>query len=175
MAPPSRRWLFGDQLGPHFLDDADQNVLMIESRAVFARRRFHRQKAHLVLSAMRHRAAELGDRCDYRAADTYREAVTEQVTVCHPTSRSALRFVEGLTDVEVLPARGYASTMAEFEHWASARGGRRLLLEDFYRDARRRLGVLMDGDEPAGGRWNFDADNREPPPRSGSLGIPDPW
>nr|WP_284291553.1 hypothetical protein [Angustibacter aerolatus] len=27
---------------------------------MFARRRFHRAKAHLVLSAMRHRAAELG-------------------------------------------------------------------------------------------------------------------
>jgi deoxyribodipyrimidine photolyase-related protein len=64
------RWLFGDQLGPHFLDSDDQRVLLIESRKVFARRRFHRQKAHLVLSAMRHRAAELGDRCEYRAAAT---------------------------------------------------------------------------------------------------------
>ena len=60
-----RRWLFGDQLGGHFLDDPDQPVLMVEARSVFARRRFHRQKAHLVLSAMRHRAAELGDRCQY--------------------------------------------------------------------------------------------------------------
>ncbi len=38
----TRRWLFGDQLGPHFLDDSDQPVLMIESKAVFARRTFHR-------------------------------------------------------------------------------------------------------------------------------------
>ncbi|MGC4938145.1 cryptochrome/photolyase family protein [Kribbella sp. DT2] len=53
------RWLFADQLGPHFVDSRDQPVLLIESRAVFARRRFHRQKAHLVLSALRHRAAEL--------------------------------------------------------------------------------------------------------------------
>jgi len=60
------RWLFGDQLGPHFLDSSEQRVLLIESRRVFARSRFHRQKAHLVLSAMRHRAVELGDRCEYR-------------------------------------------------------------------------------------------------------------
>lgn len=53
------RWLFGDHLGPHFLDSADQPVLMIEARGVFARRRFHRSKAHLVLSAMRHRAQPL--------------------------------------------------------------------------------------------------------------------
>jgi len=47
-------------------------------------------------------------------------------------------------------------------------------MEDFYRDARSRLGILMDGEEPAGGRWNYDADNREPPPRSASLGVPEP-
>lgn len=39
-------------------------------------------------------------------------------------------------------------------------------MEDFYRWQRRRLGYLMDGDdEPVGGRWNFDADNRDPLPR----------
>jgi deoxyribodipyrimidine photolyase-related protein len=43
---------------------------MIEARSVF-RRRFHRAKAHLVLSAMHHRAAELGDRVTYVKAETY--------------------------------------------------------------------------------------------------------
>ncbi|MEV6637133.1 cryptochrome/photolyase family protein [Actinoplanes sp. NPDC051470] len=32
----------------------------------------------------------------------------------------------------------------------------------------------MDGAEPAGGRWNLDADNREPPPRTAALGVPEP-
>ncbi len=173
-----RRWLFGDQLGRHFLDTPDQPVLLVESKAVFARRRFHRAKAHLVLSAMRHRAAELGDRCRYVRAGTYREAlaaVREPVTVCHPTSHAALRFVASLDGVSVLPARGFVSTLDEFRAWADGRGRRRLLMEDFYRDARRRHGVLMDGAEPVGGRWNFDADNREPPPKSGSLGVAEPW
>ncbi|MET3806176.1 deoxyribodipyrimidine photolyase-related protein [Nakamurella sp. UYEF19] len=170
-----RRWLFGDQLGPHFVDDDDQPVLMIESRAVFARRTFHRQKAHLVLSAMRHRAAELGDRCEYVAADTYAEVARGPLTVCHPTSRAALGLVQRLPDVEILPARGFVTSSAEFQDWTETRGRRRLLLEDFYRDARTRLGVLMDGDEPVGGKWNLDAENREPPPRSGSLGVPEPW
>ena len=35
------RWLFGDQLGPYFLDSDDQRVLLIESRKVFERRVFH--------------------------------------------------------------------------------------------------------------------------------------
>ena len=43
------RWLFGDQLGPHFVDDHRGPLLMVESTGVFRRRRFHRAKAHLVL------------------------------------------------------------------------------------------------------------------------------
>jgi deoxyribodipyrimidine photolyase-related protein len=39
----TRRWCFADQLGPHFLDGPRQPVLLIESRVVFALRRFHRR------------------------------------------------------------------------------------------------------------------------------------
>ena len=168
------RWLFGDHLGPHFVDDPDQPLLMIESKAVFARRRFHRQKAHLVLSAMRHRAAELGDRVTLVRAGTYREALPSgPIEVAHPTSWAALRFVQSLEQVSVLPARGFATPMADFAAWADGR--RSLVLEDFYREARRRHDVLMDGDQPAGGRWNFDADNREPPPKADRLDLDEPW
>ena len=176
-----RRWLFGDQLGPHFLDDDSQQVLLVESRRVFARRRFHRQKAHLVLSAMRHRAAELGDRCTYVRSGTYREAlagVDGPLDVVQPTSWAALHLVNALCeerDIARLPARGYATSRADFAAWAAGRARRRLLMEDFYRDSRRRLGLLMEGPEPEGGRWNFDADNREPPPRGqDTLGVPEP-
>lgn len=189
MSEPSRtrRWLFADQLGPHFLDADDQPALLVESRRAFARRRFHRQKAHLVLSAIRHRAADLGERCDFRQVGRYAEAVRGRtLSVCHPTTRAALAFVRGLPEVEVLPARGFTTTMDEFAAWADGRGARRLLMEDHYRAARRRLDVLMDGAEPAGGRWNFDQENREPPPkpkrdgrgRSGhphTLGVSEPW
>ncbi|HTF12305.1 MAG TPA: cryptochrome/photolyase family protein, partial [Asanoa sp.] len=70
-----RRWLFADQLGPHFLDAPRQPVLLVESKAVFRRRAFHRQKAHLVLSALRHRAAELGDQAIFLRTETYGEAL----------------------------------------------------------------------------------------------------
>ena len=176
-----RRWLFGDQLGPHFLDDPGQPVLMIESSRVFRRRAFHRQKAQLILSAMRHRAAELGEQCDYRRTDTYRaglSGVDEPLDVVQPTSWAALGLVEALMadrDLEGLPARGFATSRADFATWADGRGGKRLLLEDFYRDARRRLELLMDGDRPVTGQWNYDADNRAAPPKTASLGVPDPW
>jgi len=175
------RWLFGDQLGATFLDAPDQQVLLVESRRVFRRRAFHRQKAHLVLSAMRHRAAELGQRCTYLTTDTYREALDQvdaPLSVVQPTTWAALHFVDTLAgerDVERLPARGYVTSREEFSRWAQGRGRRRLLMEDFYRDARTRNDVLMRGPEPVEGRWNFDAENREPPPRSGRLDVEEPW
>ncbi len=177
MSPDSTRWLFGDQLGPHFTDDHSGPFLMVESKAVFRRRRFHRAKAHLVLSAMRHRAAELGDRVTYVRAEEYAGAVRSAdgpIEVVHPTSYAALGLVERL-GAAVLPARGFATSREDFEAWADGRGQRRLLMEDFYREARLRHGVLLEGGEPAGGRWNYDHDNREPPPKGAdTLGVPEP-
>ncbi|MBY8880119.1 cryptochrome/photolyase family protein [Actinacidiphila acidipaludis] len=179
-------WLFGDQLGPHFLTrgpgavDQDAPVVMIEARSVFRRRRFHRAKAHLVLSAMRHRAAELGDRVRYVHAETYREGLREAVgrdpvTVHHPTSHAAVRFVRSRPRVEVLPARGFLLAHDAFRAWAEEHDGH-LRQEDFYRWVRRERDLLMDGAEPAGGRWNHDHDNREPPPRdTPTLGAPTPY
>ena len=177
---PPTRWLFGDQLGPHFVDADDQPVVLIESSRVWSRRRLHRQKAHLVLSAMRHRAAELGSRCRYVTASTYRAGlrhVDGRLDVVQPTSWAAVSLVERLAverDVTRLPARGYATSRADFARWADGRGRTRLLLEDFYRDARRRHDVLLEDGVPVGGRWNYDADNREPPPRRPTLGLPEP-
>ncbi|MFF3330539.1 cryptochrome/photolyase family protein [Streptomyces sp. NPDC002888] len=185
MATP--HWLFGDQLGPHFVAPGEDGparnapVVMVEARSVFRRRRFHRAKAHLVLSAMRHRAAELGDRVRYVRAETYREGLEKAfgaggLTVCHPTSRAALRLVRSLDGVRVLPARGFLVPLDDFRAWADGQGGQRLRHEDFYRWVRRGYGLLMDGEGPAGGRWNHDHANREPPPRGArTLGAPAPY
>ncbi|WP_333771337.1 cryptochrome/photolyase family protein [Streptomyces sp. IBSBF 2435] len=179
-------WLFGDQLGPHFIDprhggpDRDAPLVMIEARSVLARRRFHRAKAHLVLSAMRHRAAELGDRVTYVRAETYREGVQRAVprgrlTVFPPTSRRAAGLVDRLHRVDVLPERGHLVTREDFTAWADAHDGT-LRMEDFYHRVRRRLGLLMDGGDPRGGRWNLDHENREPPPSGRrALDLPAPW
>lgn len=177
MSAESRRWCFADQLGPHFLDDPAQPVLLIESQAVFARRRFHRRKAHLVLSALRHRAAELGEQAVFLQTSSYRQALDqleEPVSVCQPTSWAADRFVRSLPSVEVVPARGFCTSRQDFDEWAESQ--RTLRLENFYRTARRRFDLLMDGDQPVEGRWNFDADNREPAPKAADdLGVPKPW
>ncbi|MDM4720325.1 cryptochrome/photolyase family protein [Micromonospora sp. WMMA1363] len=172
-----RRWLFADQLGPHFLDDRHQPVLLIESKAVFRRRAFHRQKAHLLLSALRHRAAELGDQAVHLRTETYRDGlrkVREPLEVCHPTSRTALRLVQSLDRVTVLPPRGFVTSLDDFAEWADAKRGA-LRMEAFYRFARDHHQVLVEGGEPVGGRWSLDKENRERPPKDATrLDVPPP-
>ncbi len=184
MSGPGRlRWSFADQLGPHFIDvdpaGQDQRVLLIESRVAFGRRRYHRQKAHIVLSALRHRASELGDRARYIATTTYRSALREvdaPLSVVDPTSWAARAFVRSVAEereVDIVPSRGFVTSEEDFARWADGR--RHLRQEDFYREARRRTGILMEGSEPVGGRWNYDADNRLPPPKGAkTLGLPEP-
>jgi deoxyribodipyrimidine photolyase-related protein len=171
-----RRWIFADQLGPHFVDP-DESVVLVESHNVWRRRTYHRAKALLILSAMRHRAADLGDRCTYLTSDTYSESIRElgSLRVSDPTSRRARRLVRQL-GAEVEPARGFLTDEATFNEWAEARGKKRLLQEDFYRSVRTRHGILMSGTKPEGGQWNFDADNRQPPPKGQTtLGLRAPW
>jgi deoxyribodipyrimidine photolyase-related protein len=50
-----------------------------------------------------------------------------------------------------------------------AEGKTSLVMERFYRDMRRRTGLLMSQDEPEGGRWNYDEENRESPPDDGQF------
>lgn len=174
-------WVLGDQLrrqvGP--LADADPattRVLLVESDALVAGRRWHRQRLHLVLAAMRRFAAELADAgfaVDHRRAPSLADGLAahrrdhrpEQVTAMAPASRPGLALLEGL-DVDVVPNEQFLTSIEGFADWARSRPGR-LRMEDFYRWQRRRLGYLMDGDEPVGGRWNLDDENREPPPTDG--------
>jgi len=176
-------WLFADQLGPavHGGANAHRPVLLIEADSALRRRRSHRQKLHLILSGLRHAAADLGDRATLIRADTYTEALREYgrpVLVHEPTSHAAEAFVhrlrrDGLV-AGILPAATFALSRNDFRHWAGDRT--RFRMEDFYREQRRRFGVLMDGSDPVGGRWNFDADNREPPPKgAAALDVAPPY
>lgn len=167
------RWIFAGQLGPQF-DDGGQ-LLLIEARSVLRRRPLHRAKAQLILSALRHRARD--ERVEFHQVDDYAEVVRgrDDLEVVDPTSYAARRAVRRF-GATVLPSRGFVSSEEEFAVWAAGRGSRRLLLEDFYRATRLRTGILMDGTEPVGGRWNYDHDNRQPPPKgAATLGLPPPW
>ncbi len=176
------RWLFSGQLGSTFDDGGP--ILIIEARSLIAGRPVHRAKAHLLLSAMRHRAQELGDRATYHRVQNYADALHPRggrsprtdLEVIDPPSYAARRFVRE-AGCHVLPSRGFVTSEEEFREWADARKpGARILLEDFYRSVRERTGLLMEGDQPVGGRFNYDHDNRASPPKGAvTLGLPEPW
>jgi deoxyribodipyrimidine photolyase-related protein len=62
--------------------------------------------------------------------------------------------------IEILPDDRFIAAPAEFGAWAEGR--KALRMEFFYREMRRKTGLLMEDGKPAGGRWNFDAENRKP-------------
>ena len=162
-------------------------LCFVESLAMGARLPWHRQKLVLVLSAMRHFAERLRDAghvVDYRRAADWATGVAE-AACAHGVrrvvaTRARDRFVGAewtrLRDaldvsgiaLELREDRGFLDTPERFADWA--RGRRELRLEWFYRDMRRRHGVLLDeAGAPAGGAWNFDAENRKPWPKGRAL------
>lgn len=52
--------------------------------------------------------------------------------------------------------------------------GKHNRMESFYRKMRKRLNLLMDGDQPLGGQWNYDADNRARLRAADLSEIPEP-
>lgn len=62
--------------------------------------------------------------------------------------------------IEMRPDRHFLSTGKAFSQYAGER--KALRMEFFYRKMRRETGILMDGDSPLGGKWNYDAENRQP-------------
>ncbi|MEO0619562.1 MAG: cryptochrome/photolyase family protein, partial [Pseudomonadota bacterium] len=72
--------------------------------------------------------------------------------------------------LEIMPDKRFIATHHDFEEWADGR--KQLRMEYFYRDMRRKTGLLMDGDAPAGGKWNYDSENRKPAGQD--LFMPEP-
>jgi deoxyribodipyrimidine photolyase-related protein len=190
-------WILGDQLSPAHpalaameqrlgLEQARRQcrVLLIESSSVLAWRRYHRQKLVLVWSAMRHFAAELreaGWMVDHREAGSFAEALTGWIAehgisvleLMEPAERPFRRAIERLElpiPLHWHPSNAFLWSREAFAAWA--RPYRQLRMELFYREGRRRFAVLMEGDEPLGGQWNFDHDNRKAPPKGLSGPAP---
>ena len=183
-------WVFGDQLDRSRGALAGRvpgecRVLFVESDALVASRPWHRQRLHLVLSAMAHFAVELrneGFEVDYRRSSTLARGLQEHldefgarpVVAMEPASWDARLMLERL-GVELVRNDQFLCHYNDFAGWAAGR--KRLTMEDFYRWQRQRLSVLVDDDgrgghAPVGGQWNFDHDNREPPPRDGRAWPP---
>lgn len=142
----------------------------------------HKQKIALIFSAMRHFAEELradGWTVDYSkldGADNAGSFTGEIARAVERHSPAKIRVTEAgewrvqqqleewadkfPCDVEILPDDRFIASKSEFADWADGR--KALTMEHFYRDMRRKTGLLLDGDgKPEGGKWNYDAENRE--------------
>ncbi len=161
----------------------DTVVLMMEVWDEATYVRHHKQKIVLVFSAMRHFAAELRDAgwsVDYVRLDAEHNAGSltgEVARAVEEYSPRAIHVVEPgewrlredfdqwadkfPCEVRILPDDRFVSTQAEFDDWAEGR--KELRMEYFYREMRRKTGLLMNGNDPEGGEWNYDSENRKPP------------
>ena len=84
----------------------------------------------------------------------------------------AIKAVAGVNGLllDIREDRHFFCSVREFS--AHAKGRKSLRMEYFYREQRKRHGVLMNGDEPIGEQWNFDADNREAFDAAGPGDVP---
>lgn len=181
----------GDQLSQDIsalkdLDRANDVVLMVEVHEEATYLRHHKQKIVLVLSAMRHFAQMLrqdGIQADYvkmdepgntgsftgeirRALNNYQ---VNRIVLTEPGEWRVWEMMQSWQQtfdvpVEILADDRFICSRAEFTKWSKER--RSLRLEYFYRHMRRKTGLLMNGSEPEGGRWNYDYQNRQSLPRN---------
>jgi deoxyribodipyrimidine photolyase-related protein len=188
--------LFADHLSHdlsalQFADKKTARILMVEVKDETDGVPHHRKKLVFLFSAMRHFAEELrgaGWAVDYVTltdADNTQSFTAEveralgrhaidEIMVCQPGDwrvQEAVKSWEEMFDrrVTITPDDRFICSAEEFETWAEGR--KQLRMEYFYREMRRKTDLLMDGDKPEGGQWNFDKDNRKPP--KGGMDYPD--
>lgn len=193
------RLVLGDQLSDSLsalrdLNPAQDVVLMFEVHEEATYVPHHQQKLVLVLAAMRHFAQRLrarSIRVDYvRLDDPHNRGSfsaeleralqrhgSRRLIVTHPGEWRVLEMLRNWpqrfgVQLELREDDRFLCPLAGFRSWAKNK--RQLRMEFFYRLMRQKTGWLMHGDQPEGGAWNFDADNRKPlgddlvpPPRLG--------
>ncbi len=191
--------ILGDQLDPEspvLADiDPDQDLIwMCEASEESTHVKSHKQRITLFLSAMRHHRdwlREKGHPVDYTPLDadghsgTLSGELTKaiekhrpgRVRVVEPGEHRVRQALEGAcrrlsVPIDVLTDSHFFSTVEDFR--AHAEGRKSLRMEFFYREMRKRHGILMDDGEPVGGDWNYDKENRKSFGKSGPGELPEP-
>lgn len=189
--------VLGDQLSPQVsaLRGADKTtdiVLMLEVADEASYVWHHKKKIAFVFAAMRAFASELrqeGWTVDYVRLDDPENAGAfggeigravrrhkPKAVICTEAGEHRVRAMQRAwrddlpCEVIVREDDRFICSNAAFATWAEGR--KQLRMEYFYREMRGKTGLLMEGDTPAGGRWNFDAENRKP--ASSNLRMPTP-
>jgi deoxyribodipyrimidine photolyase-related protein len=189
-APGALRLVLGDQLSRGLasladLDPARDVVLMVEVADEARYVRHHKQKIVFLLSAMRHFAEALqaeGVRVDYvrlddpgnthgfsgEVARAVARHAPERLVLTEPGEWRVAQMMRGWQGalpcpVEIRPDDRFLCSIKDFAALTAA--GKTGRMEYFYREMRRRTGLLMAGAKPVGGAWNLDRENRKPMPR----------
>lgn len=188
--------ILGDQLNrdnPALadFDMANDHILMVEALAESTHVWSHQARTVLFLSAMRHHAQWLiaqGFPLSYLALDSHAfvnlkaawlhyvgTLKPQKIVVCeagdYRVEQDLIALaIETNTPLAIRDDDHFMCSRSEFKTWAKS--GKQLRMEFFYRVMRKKYDVLMQGDAPEGGAWNFDADNRKAFGKKGPQGVP---
>jgi deoxyribodipyrimidine photolyase-related protein len=167
------RVILADQLSSRLdiVAGADKNqdvFLLAEVMTEASYVRHHVKKIAFLFSAMRHFAVALSSAGYCVRYVALEDALKpDRVILTEPSewrlreSFEALRLALTIP-LDILPDTRFLCSHAQFSVWADDR--KELRMEYFYREMRRRYDILMEPDgKPAGGRWNFDTENRKSP------------
>jgi len=183
------RLVLGDQLSHHIsslsdIDPARDTVWMCEVWEEATYVRHHKKKIAFLFSAMRHFAAELrakGYQVHYTKLDdadnagSFRGEMARAIEKTRSarvvvTEAGEYRVMQDMrawqetfaVPVDIRPDTRFYATPEEFADWAAPR--KQLRMEFFYREMRKKHGILLAPDGgPEGGQWNYDSENRKPP------------
>ena len=154
-------------------DPKNDLIVLVESARMTTGRNWHKERLFFLISSARHFAQSLeseGFTVEYvKAATTVDglksiQAKHKKLPIICAEPSSFRQFAE-LQEfgVEFFENDFFLTPRPLFKAWADTQ--KNYLMESFYRKQRVRLNVLMDGKDPAGGAWNFDKENRLPPPK----------
>lgn len=174
--------------------DREQDVVWMaevaeESKHVWT----HKARIAIFLSGMRHFAKSIRRKnfsISYRKLDdkvnrgslskelefSVADLCPRKLVVVQPGEWRVLEIIRKCAEragieVDLRADRHFFSTPEEFaDH---AKGRKQLRLEYFYREMRRKHSVLMNGSDPEGGKWNYDADNRGSFGKEGPTNLPE--
>ena len=177
------------------MDDAKSGdiILLMERHAAFTKVKHHKKKIAFWITAMRHFAEALrmqGYQVIYYTLDDapdlldpwsamtqlLAEHAIDTVVLTEPSDYAMWQHARSwqsaqTVKVSIRSDNRFLCTREDFHTWAKDK--KQLRMEFFYREMRKRYAILMDGEKPIGGQWNYDSENRKPP-KSG-LVIPPPF
>jgi len=148
-------------------------IAMVESARMTTGRPWHKERLFFLISSARHFAQSLeeeGFTVEYVKAATTVDglkiiAKKYKDLPISSAEPSSFRQYQQLQDHGLIFVENdfFLTPRALFQSWANEQ--KNFLMENFYHKQRVRLNILMDGTKPTGGAWNFDKENRLPPPK----------